>query len=85
MILGILLNFLSFSEEFSLVVTQNPHDISELKIFWKNNKSIKMSVFTGRSNTNVKLNCQETHLLCREGRKEKCSHIKDKELAFGKT
>lgn len=44
-----------------------------------------MSIFTGRSNTNVKLNCQEIYHLPGAGGKEKWSHIKDKELALRKT
>lgn len=40
MILGILLNFLCFSKEISTVITDAKECISELTIFWEDNRSI---------------------------------------------
>lgn len=40
MILGILPNFLCFSKEISIVVTEAKKHIRELKIFWEDNRSV---------------------------------------------
>jgi len=87
MILGILLYFLRFSKEFSIVVTEaKNHDISEPEILWEDNRNIQnVSIcWQKQYKCQTELPRDLSPLWGREG-KEKWSHIKDKELVFGKT